>query len=112
VVGIGGEKKHHAFPDVVRALSRAFSENPRRAGDKIWGKERVEPIFKEETMARIRVGGSRISQQICDNGPNQVYAQPEREVPMRPPRSGDWGKADLIGQPLAVSHENPRKLPG
>jgi hypothetical protein len=27
-------------------------------------------------------------------------------------RSVDWGKADLIGQPLAVSHENPRKLPG
>jgi hypothetical protein len=29
-----------------------------------------------------------------------------------PTRSVDWGKADLIGQPLAVSHENPRKLPG
>jgi hypothetical protein len=22
-----------------------------------------------------------------------------------PPRSGDWGKADLIGQPFAISHE-------
>jgi hypothetical protein len=28
-----------------------------------------------------------------------------------PPRSGDWGKADLIGQPLAVSHENLGNTP-
>jgi transposase len=32
--------------------NRAFSENPRRAGDKIWGKERVEPIFKEENNCK------------------------------------------------------------
>jgi hypothetical protein len=34
------------------AGNRAFSENPRRAGDKIWGKERVEPIFKEENNCK------------------------------------------------------------
>jgi hypothetical protein len=41
-----------------------------------------------------------------------VYCWGEREVPMCTTKVGYWGKADLIGQPLAVSHENPRKHPG
>ena len=32
--------------------NRAFIETPRRAGNKIWGKERVEPVFKEENNCK------------------------------------------------------------
>jgi transposase len=32
--------------------NRAFSENPRKAGNKIWGKERVEPVFKGENNCK------------------------------------------------------------
>jgi transposase len=32
--------------------NRAFLENPRRAGNKIWGKERVEAVFKEENNCK------------------------------------------------------------
>jgi transposase len=32
--------------------NRAFLERPRRAGNKIWGKERVEPFFKEENNCK------------------------------------------------------------
>jgi transposase len=32
--------------------NRAFLERPRRAGNKIWGKEQVEPVFKEENNCK------------------------------------------------------------
>jgi hypothetical protein len=32
--------------------NRAFLERPRRAGNKIWGKERVEAVFKEENNCK------------------------------------------------------------
>jgi DDE superfamily endonuclease len=32
--------------------NRAFLEQPRRAGNKIWGKERVEAVFKEENNCK------------------------------------------------------------
>jgi hypothetical protein len=32
--------------------NQAFLERPRRAGNKIWGKERVEPVFKEENNCK------------------------------------------------------------
>ena len=32
--------------------NRAFLERPRRAGKKIWGKEQVEPVFKEENNCK------------------------------------------------------------
>jgi hypothetical protein len=32
--------------------NRAFLEKPRRAGNKIWGKERVEAVFKEENNCK------------------------------------------------------------
>jgi hypothetical protein len=30
----------------------AFTANPRRAGKKIWGKERTEAVFKEENNCK------------------------------------------------------------
>src|SRR5215471_727365 len=36
--------------------NRAFLERPRRAGNKIWGKERVEAVFKEENNCKDMVG--------------------------------------------------------
>ena len=32
--------------------NRAFLEQPRRAGKKIWGKERVEAVFREENNCK------------------------------------------------------------
>jgi len=32
--------------------NRAFLERPRRAGNKIWGKERVEAVFKEQNNCK------------------------------------------------------------
>jgi transposase len=32
--------------------NRAFLEHPRRAGKKIWGKERMEPVFKEANICK------------------------------------------------------------
>ena len=32
--------------------NQAFLENPRRAGNKIWGKERVEAVFREENNCK------------------------------------------------------------
>jgi hypothetical protein len=32
--------------------NRAFLQHPRRAGKKIWGKEQVEPIFREENNCK------------------------------------------------------------
>jgi hypothetical protein len=38
--------------------NRAFVEGPRRAGNKIWGKEQVEPCLRKKTIARILAGAS------------------------------------------------------
>lgn len=32
--------------------NRAFLERPRRAGNKIWGKERVDAVFREENNCK------------------------------------------------------------
>jgi hypothetical protein len=32
--------------------NQAFLEHPRRAGNKIWGKERVEAVFREENNCK------------------------------------------------------------
>jgi hypothetical protein len=32
--------------------NRAFLERPRRAGNKIWGKEQVEAVFREENNCK------------------------------------------------------------
>jgi hypothetical protein len=32
--------------------NKAFAANPRRAGNKIWGKERIESVFKEENNCK------------------------------------------------------------
>jgi hypothetical protein len=45
--------------EAMKAIDRYFAErnmhfrtNPRRAGNKIWGKERVKPVFSEDNNCK------------------------------------------------------------
>jgi transposase len=40
--------------------NRAFLEHPRRAGKKIWGKERVEAVFREENNSPFQVRSATV----------------------------------------------------
>ena len=44
--------------------NRAFLEHPRRAGKKIWGKERVEAVFREENNCKDPRGGNQFEPSV------------------------------------------------
>jgi hypothetical protein len=41
-----------AIDRYFKERNSAFLEHPRRAGNKIWGKERVQPVFREENNCK------------------------------------------------------------
>jgi len=67
------------------------------------------PMKRNGEGAKKCPGGARSFRGQCVRARWRMRAGRARSAP---PRSGDWGKADLIGQPLAVSHENLGIRPG
>jgi hypothetical protein len=74
--------------------NRAFLEHPRRAGKKIWGKERVEASLGRKIIAKTRVGGSQ-----CES---TVKMKEEPRVSSR----GDGCSAAAMQHALPASDHN------
>jgi hypothetical protein len=84
--------------------NKAFAANPRRAGKKIWGKERIEAVFKEENNCKDpncrQPFDSRVSEIVHHDVGRLTLNQPHHGARLATSRC--YGAAQKSASPLTM----------